>query len=97
MILYDVNGDPITPDTNDVIHCKILHLGETPVLEVDSTGNTLNGSSFTKGAPENVLRLDAQDLEFDHGVYTISVELTDAEDANDLKNAQRGVFSLEES
>lgn len=95
--LFDVNGDPISPDTNDIVHCKILQLGETVTFEVDSTAPTANGSTFTKGDPVNVLRLDAQDLVFDPGVYTISIELTDFEDVNDLKNAQRGVFTLEES
>lgn len=94
---YDVDAVAITPDAGDTIHCRILRLGETAELDVDSDTPTANGSTFTKGSPENTLRLDAQDLGFASGVYTIVFELTDSEDADDIKNAQRGVFTLEET
>lgn len=94
---YDDNNVAITPDSGDVITARILRLGETPNLTVASDAPTANGSTFTKGSPTNSLRIDNQDLSFEPGVYTISFELTDAEDADDVKNAQRGVFTLEET
>jgi hypothetical protein len=93
----DSAGEAITPDPADLIHCKVLHVGKTPVFLVDSSAATANGSSFTKGAPINVLRLDAEDMTFEPGAYTIVFELTDGNDADDIKNAQRGVFYLEDT
>lgn len=92
----DANG-AITPEAGDTIHCRIKRLDETAVLEFDSANPTTNGSSFTKGSPINVLRLDAQDLSFNPGTYSILFELTDDSDGSDLKNVQRGVFTLEET
>lgn len=64
-----------------------------------SDAATANGSSITpNGGTEtgsHRLRLDAADLDFDPGVYTLLIDLLDVADASDWKNVSRQVFSLE--
>ncbi len=94
--ILDADGNTITPGASDEIRAIIGHEGKTPKLTVTSATTTVNGSSFTKGET-NRLRLDAQDLIFEAGVYQITIELLDDSDAADWKNIDRQVFSLQET
>jgi hypothetical protein len=99
IVIQDANGDPIIPGGNDEVRARIGREGKTPELIVDSSAATANGSSFTKatvGNP-NVLRLDASDLEFDAGTYTMFVDYFDNADGQEWKNVDRQVFHLEGS
>ena len=98
--ILDANSDAITPGANDKVRVIIGregHLGADLVdaqLVVTSDTPTANGSSITKGAT-NVLRLDASDLSFPPGVYTMFVDYFDNADAQEWKNVDRQVFHLE--
>ena len=94
--IQNVDGDTVTPGDSDVVRVSIGREGETPELTVTSTAATANGSSITKGAA-NRLRLDAADLDFDPGVYTMFVEMMDAADEDEWKNVDRQVFCLIET
>lgn len=94
--IQDVDGNAITPGVNDQIRAIISRLGETAELVVASNAPTANGSSFTKGAT-NRLRLDASDLGFTPGLYTLTIDYFDNADAQEWKNVDRQVFYLEES
>ena len=94
--IKDVNGDAITPGENDLVRATIGRAGETPVLTVTSDAPTANGSSFTKGAACR-LRLDADDLGFAAGTYSLSVEYFDRADASEWKMIEKQVFQLEVS
>ena len=93
VVILDAAGDAITPTDSDKVRAIIGREGETPKLTVTSGTITSNGSSFTKGAT-NRLRLDASDLEFSPGVYTMFVDFFDASDANEWKLAERQVMIL---
>ena len=93
VVILDASGDVITPGDSDQIRAIIGREGETPKLTVTSGSDTANGSSFTKGAT-NRLRLDASDLEFSPGVYTMYVDFFDAADANEWKSVERQCFFL---
>lgn len=104
-------GDPITPGTNDQIRAIIGRLAELGGTATDPTGFKLlvasnaptdNGSIFTKGSAgppvvPNRLRLDAQDLTFEAGVYTLLIEFFDNADAQEWKQVDRQVFDLAET
>ncbi len=91
----DAAGNPITLVAADRVRCIIGREGETPVkLSVTSGAPTANGSSVTAGAT-NVLRLDAGDLAFDPGTYTLFIDFFDSADSNEFKNVDRQTFRLE--
>ena len=98
--IKDVDGDAITPGATDSIRATITREGGTAVLTVTSGSATANGSSFTKNSPSsgvNRLRLDASDLEFQPGVYSLYIDYYDNADAQEWKNVDRQVFCLENS
>jgi hypothetical protein len=94
--IQDVNGDDITPGDSDKLRASIGRLGETAKLTITSGTSTPNGSSFTAGATSR-LRIDASDLDFASGVYTLFVDFYDAADAAEWKNVSRQVFCLEDT
>ena len=103
IVIKDVNGDAIVPQTNDQIRFVIGRAGEIgnslagAKLVVTGTA-TANGSVFTKNSPTsgtNRLRLDASDLTFEPGVYTGFVEYYDNADAQEWKTVDRQCVSLE--
>ena len=95
LAILDADGETITPGANDKVRVIIGRAGETAKLTVTSDTPTANGSSLTKGA-SNVLRLDASDLTFDPGIYTLYFDYYDNADAQEWKNVDRQVFSLVE-
>lgn len=94
--ILDANKDAITPGANDRIRAIIGREGESPQLTVVSGSPTANGSSFVMGAV-NVLRLDASDLDFDVGVWSLIIDYFDNADAQEWKNVSRQCFSLQET
>lgn len=92
--ITDVSGATITPTVVDKVRAIIGREGETAKLTVSSDAPTANGSSFTKGAT-NLLRLDASDLTFDAGVYSLYIDYYDGSDADEWKTVSRQVFCLE--
>jgi len=92
--IEDAAGATITPGVNDKLRAVIGREGEAAKLTVTSDAATANGSSFTKGAT-NCLRLDAADLAFDPGVYTLTIDYFDNADAGEWKNVDRQCFCLE--
>ena len=94
--ILDADGDAITPDSSDKIRAIIGREGAEAQLTVTSDAATANGSSFTKGAT-NRLRLDASDLSFDAGIYTLFIDYFDYDDASEWKNVDRQVFCLEDT
>lgn len=96
--ILDADEEAITVESDDIIRAVIGRIGKAPALEIRSDAPTSNGSSFTKNSPSatsNRLRLDAEDLSFDPGVYTLFISLRDDGDADDWKEVARDVFVLE--
>ena len=86
--------------------CRLTELGGTAELPtghkllVRSDTPTVNGSTFTKDTPSantHRLRLDAQDLTFEHGTYTLVIDLFDDADTQEWKTVDRQVFVLGET
>lgn len=94
--ILDADGLTITPGSTDHVRVTIGREGEAAQLTIDSQSATANGSSVTKGAA-NRLRLDAADLSFNPGVYTLFVDYFDADDAAEWKNVDRQCFVLEDT
>lgn len=100
LTLQDTNGATIVPADTDKVRAIIGHEDGTSVLTVTSGSPTSNGSSFTMNSPSsgtNRLRLDASDLTFDPGAYTMFVDYYDSNDGNEWKNCGRLVFVLEKT
>lgn len=93
LVIRDAAGTTITPDAADVVRAIIGREKQTPVLTVSSAAPTANGSRITKGAT-NELRLDASDLNFTPGVYTMFIDYFDAADAQEWKEVDEEVFVL---
>ncbi len=94
--IQDADGGTITPGINDKVRATILREGEVPVLTVTSGANTVNGSSFTKGAA-NRLRIDASDLTFKPGTYQLQIDYFDNADAAEWKMVSVQVLHLQET
>ena len=92
--IQDINGAAIVPGNTDKIRAVIGREGETAKLTVTSDVATANGSSFTKGTA-NRLRLDASDLSFDPGVYSLTIDFYDSHDVAEWKMVSKQVFVLE--
>lgn len=99
-------GDAISVGKNDKVRAVIGHVGRLGTdladakLVVTSGSDTSNGSSFTKNSPtttKNRLRLDADDLNFDSGIYTLFIDYFDNADATEWKNVDRQVFCLKDT
>lgn len=98
-------GTAITPGPSDKLRVVIGREGQLGVgfadaaLVVVSGAPTDNGSSLTIGgggsATSHRLRLDAADMNFAAGVYTMFVDYYDEADAQEWKNVSRQVFCLE--
>ena len=104
--IEDADGEAIIPQSNDKIRAIIGREGllgsalADALFVVTSDAATANGSSFTKNSPSsgvNRLRLDAGDLGFDPGTYTLFVEYYDNADVQEWKNVSRQVFVLRET
>ena len=92
--ITDADEETITPGASDKVRAIIGRENQTAKLTVTSDAATSNGSSFTKGAT-NRLRLDASDLDFDPGVYTIIIDFYDNSDGQEWKTVDKQVFHLE--
>lgn len=101
IILKDAIDNAIDLAAGDKLRAIIKRLGQTALLTVTSDAPTANGSSFTidggDDANEHRLRLDASDLTFSPGVYTLLIDYYDDDDADEWKSAERFVFSLEDT
>lgn len=104
--MIDVDGEVIVAGSGDILRAIIGHEAALQddlsgaKLVVTSAASTANGSSFSKNTPSNGvnrLRLDAQDLSFDAGVYTLLIEFNDGNDAADWKTVSRQVMCLEDT
>jgi len=102
--ILDANSNVIVPTGLDTIRAIIGREGqlganlETALLVVASGSDTPAGSFFRKNDPSNgnnLLRLDASDLNFAPGTYTLFIELLDVADDSEWKNVSRDVFVLE--
>ena len=96
LVINDAADAAITPGVNDLVRISIGREGEVAKLTVTSGTDTANGSSVTKGATNRV-RLDAQDLDFEPGTYTLFVDYFDTADSSEWKNVSRQVFALEDT
>lgn len=94
LVLKDADGGTITPGESDRVRVRIGREGEADKLSLTSGSDSKAGSSITKGAA-NTVRLDATDLRFAPGVYTMWVEYYDAADAAEWKCVQTQVFWLQ--
>lgn len=97
-----ITGGPdgyITPQSGDVLRAIIQQNGVT-FLTITSASATANGSVFTisggaGGGSNNRLRIDAQDLTFAAGIYTLVVDYFDHQDADEWKHVDSQIFVLE--
>ncbi len=98
LTILDGAGATITPGANDKLRITIGHDSQTAKLTFTSDAATANGSSITKNSPSsglNRLRLDASDLAFDAGTYSLNFEYFDNADASEYKMVSKQVFVLE--
>jgi hypothetical protein len=104
VVLLNAAGEAIVPITDDKVRAYIGREGElgtnlaSAQFLVTSDSATVGGSSFTKNSPtsgKNRLRIDADDLDFEPGVYTLFIDFYDSTDTNEWKSASRDVFVLE--
>ena len=105
LTIVKADESTIIPQSGDIIRVVIGREGRLGTnnadanLVVTSAAATSAGSSFTKGGgggAKNRLRLDATDLAFAAGVYTMWFEMYDDEDADEWKLVSKHIFVLEE-
>lgn len=107
IVIRNVDGDAIIPLAGDKLRAYIGRLTEIDAttlsgakFSVTSDAASAAGSSITKNSPSsgfNRLRIDATDMDFESGIYTLRVEFYDGNDANEWKVASEDVFILGDS
>lgn len=107
IVLANVDSEAIIPLAGDKIRAYIGRVQDVDAETVSgaeflitSDADSANGSYFRKNSPSsgyNRLRIDAADLSFPAGVYTLFVDFMDGNDANEWKSASREPFILEDS
>ena len=106
LTILDGAGVAITPGSNDVLRIIIGREGELIAdlsgakLTFTSDAPSANGSSITKGGGtdgSHRMRLDASDLTFPAGTYSLIFDYFDAADSSEWKNISRQVFCLEDT
>jgi len=104
--ILKADSSVIIPQSNDKIRAVVGRVGRLGTaladaqFSVDSDADTDNGSSFSKNSPtsgKNRLRIDASDLTFDPGVYTLFLDYFDNADVGEWKNVDRQIFILEDT
>jgi len=85
---------PIT--SSEYLRLKIGIEGEVPVIDLNDTQVTANGSYITKTNPMH-FELNQDDANFPPGVYDMQIAVLDQLDANEITLVARGVFILLES
>ena len=93
VVLADADGTTITPGGSDFVRVRIGRAGQADVLSLTSGTPSAAGSTITTGAT-NVVRLDATDLNFALGTYTLFVEYFDAADALEWKLVDEQVLRM---
>jgi hypothetical protein len=96
----DANGNAITVGGSDRLRAIIGREGEASQLTVTSGSPTPNGSSLVVGggaSGTHRLRLDASDLTFSPGTYSLYIDMFDSSDASEWKTVDRQTFHLEGS
>ncbi len=98
--LLDSDGNTIIPDASDVVTVQIKRRGDAAVFNVDSSAPTAAGSSVTKATnavsdKNNVLRVDASDVNFTPGIYSMMIELLDDSDSQEPKHADYHIVTVE--
>lgn len=96
MVLHDSGGRTVVPSEGDALRVTIGRDGSPPKLIVSSEEPTANGSTILLGET-SLLRLDASDLTFDAGVYTLTLDYFDSADSREWKCVDRQVFVLEDA
>ena len=103
LVIRNASEEVVTPGANDRVRViigreeEISAVGEVVTGEkfvVVSGTPTAAGSRITLGA-SNQLRIDASDLGFEPGTWTLYVDYFDNADAAEWKNVERQVFHLE--
>ncbi len=103
ILIKNASGANISPQTNDIIRAIIGREGSlhsAPELQISSDADTDSGSYFRKNYPSagvNRLRLDASDLDFPAGIYTLAIEYFDRADSSEWKSVSREVFNLQDT
>jgi hypothetical protein len=100
LTILDGAGAAVEPGDNDELRISIGREGATPLLTFTSDAATANGSSITKSGGvdgSHRMRLDAADLNFAAGCYTLIFDYLDNADAEEWKNISRQVFVLEDT
>lgn len=95
--LYDSSGVVIILGPTDKIRAQISVVNASPVFTVSSDANTTNGSGFSKNSPaggSNLLLIDADDLTFPPGTYTIFIDYVVSSQSSEWQNYSQSVFVL---
>jgi len=93
IVMANADGTVITPGVADFVRVRIGRAGQADVLSLTSGTPSAAGSTITAGAT-NVVRLDATDLNFTPGTYTLFVEYFDAADALEWKLVDEQVLRM---
>ena len=88
-------GTTVTPRVNDTVRIKIGKIGKTPILDLDSSAPSTNGSTIVKGA-SNRLSMTQADMDLlNPGVYSMEVSLVDNADAQAIKHVDNQILVVQ--
>ena len=107
IVITNVDDEAIIPLAGDKLRAYIGRISEIDAetlvgakFSITSDADSAAGSYIRKNSPSsgfNRLRIDADDLDFPAGIYTLVVDFYDANDANEWKTCSRDSFILEDS
>jgi hypothetical protein len=98
-VVRNVANDAITVGGNDSLRVTIEREGDTsPKFQLTGFVANGNGSQISRNTPStgtNRVRIDADDLTFELGLFSLLVDFFDNEDAQEWKRVDRQTFLLE--
>jgi hypothetical protein len=92
--ILDANAALIPIDTSNVVRVKIGKDNQIPILDINSTAATANGSSVTNVNPL-ILVIDQDDVTFTPGIYDMELLVMDDATGDSITHIAHGIFVLQ--
>lgn len=93
--LFDADGAPITPDSQDVTYVAIGRSGTAPLLQLSTAGATANGSTVTVSGDTFRVHIEQEDANtLPPGVWDLEPVFDDASLGNRYTPAVFGTLTV---
>lgn len=97
--LKDASGATVAPGINDVVRVKVGRTRQAPLLDLDTTAASSNGSTVAKNTPSaGVNRVSIVQADMDllsPGIYSFEISLVDGSDGDSIKHVDNQILVVQ--